>query len=313
MIAQADKDTDRAAGRNIADMPAEVYHADPAQGSSMLETFRDDRREYQHRYVVPVELRLPPKEPTAAMNLGTLTHLWLFEPDKFKAMVAPPYPEKARDGKKWYRRKGSDHDLWWQEEVAKRKGLIPCDKPMLDQVAGMTKAIREHPKFKPLLDSGGTCEHSLFWFDRETGLECKLRADWITAGPHPIAIDLKTTACVAPSAYSRQCVSMGYHRKLAHYCDGLLEHYGERIPLVHIAVESEWPFRVAFYDLDDLRDGVRLGESQRRKTLRDLSQCLATDDWREEWEKQITKLRMPAWAWTENDYQMESSDGDSDN
>jgi hypothetical protein len=294
--------------RSVLDMDAEEYHAHPAVGSSMLETLRDSRREYQYRYIVPPNERLPKREPTLAMNLGTLIHYRTLQPELFADKVADPYPEEAPDGKKWLRHKGSDHERWWAEEVAARAGKVPCDKAMLETVDAVSKSIRKHPHFAALLGDGGTAEHSLFWIDSETGIECKCRLDWLGQ----FALDLKTTARVTPAGYARQLVSMGYHRKLAHYTEGIRATLGEPIPFVHVAAETEWPYRVAIYEIDDRdRDGIRLGVAQRRETLRTLADCLAKDDWREPWETQVTALRLPGWAFTENDYQMGVTDGDS--
>lgn len=313
MIANATEATNDTGLRVATDMPAAEYHAHAAVGSSMLETFRACRFEYFARYVEPGKHDAPPKEETPAMQLGTLVHLRLLEPLSFAEMVAEPLPELAPDGKKWLRRQGSDHERWWQEELDKRAGKIACDAARLALVESIAAAIKRHPRWKSLAEDGGAAEYSLFWIDRDTGIECKCRIDWLKLTGVLAALDIKTTQTVTPGGYSRQCVTLGYHRKLAHYTDGLLYHFRERVPLLHVAAETKWPHRVGIYDIDDLdREGTRLGQLQRRATLRDLADCLAKDDWREPWEKQITSIRLPGYAFTENEYQMGASDGGND-
>lgn len=288
-------------------VPAEVYHADYAIGSSMLETFRSSRREYYERFVART---LPPKESTPAMLLGDLVHLLVLEPDRFEHAVAEPYPELAPDGKKWLRRKGSDHERWWAEEEEARRGKIACSVETIDTAKTVAQAVRRHPVVERMLQVGVT-ERSLWWTDEESGLECKCRFDIVT--PDGLAMDLKTTRCVAPGAYARQVMALGYHRKAAHYLDGLRRYAGAAAAFVHVAAETSYPFRVAVYAIDDFDGGGdSLGQQQRRETLRQLADCVAKDEWQEPWESHVTDLRLPGWAWSETDYQLGEDDESSD-
>lgn len=281
------------------DMTASEYHACDAVGASMLETFRSSRRNYHAYYVEKSESQ--PK-PSAAMNLGTLCHLRILEPERFELLVAPPFPETAPDGKKWLRRKGSDHERWWADEEAKREGLILCDEEQLAIVERVRQAVLASRHAKRLLEGDGTPEYSIFWRDQTTGIDCKCRVDWMASIP----LDIKTTADASPAAYSRRIVQLGYHRKLAHYIDGLSALLNEPAVMVHMAVETQAPYRVGVYEIDDRGvDGLRLGEWQRNRTLRELRECMDSGDWREPWEKQVNELKLPRWAWTENEYALE--------
>lgn len=106
------------------EMSAEEYHSHPAVSHGKLEDFRESRRLYEGRYVTGT---IPPKTITDAMQFGTWVHMRLLEPDRYKSLLAPPLPEKAPDGKAWLRRKGSDHERWWAEELATRDGKIAID------------------------------------------------------------------------------------------------------------------------------------------------------------------------------------------
>jgi hypothetical protein len=305
VIAQAVQETAPVIER---DEPAEVYHSRDENGASMLEDFRDNRRYYRARYI---DRTHPGKEPTPAMLFGTMVHLLVLEPDRFADMVADPMPDlsgNAPDGKKWNRRKGSDHEAWWQEELDKRAGKIAADQKTLDRVTAAANAIKSHPVVASILDNDAG-EVSHYWTDEETGLRCKCRVDWLASN---CAMDIKCAVDPSPAGFARRIVQLGYHRKLAHYLDGLQACHGEPVPLVHVAVEPEWPHRVGVYEIDDLRDGVALGRQQRREVLSQLASCLQNDEWSEPWETGVTALRIPNYAWNENDYTFGGSDDSSD-
>lgn len=281
------------------DMSAVRYHSDLALGSSMAEDFRQSRRKYLARYV---HRTLPEPEPSAAMNLGTLIHLKVLEPDRYSDVVADPYPELAPDGKKWYRRKGSDHEKWWADEVAKREGKIPCTVDDERRVDAAAKAVLSHKRARSLVNDQGSPEVSHFWSNPDHGIACKCRVDWDANIP----IDLKTTSDASPNAYVRSVVRLGYHRKLAHYLEGLRVVRGEPTRMAHIAVETSAPYRVAVYDINDKDEqGCSLGATQRNATLRQLREAIESGDWSEPWERQVNELKLPRFAWLEDDFFME--------
>lgn len=274
------------------------YHAHPAIGASMLETFRASRRLY-HGYYVTGDIPRP--GPTAAMILGTLVHVRTLEPERFDSVVAKPYPDLAPDGKKWLRRKGSDHARWWEWVEFSRRGKYMVDADTLQQIEGIAAAILGNWHARRLLQRDGQPEFSIFWRDNETGLPLKCRVDWMA----DIPLDIKTTRDPAPGPFARDCVKLGYHRKAAHYRAGIDNYKGAPTPMVHLAAGTAAPYTVATYELDDSdrnRGGRSLGYQQWRDTLTQLAECYQTGDWREPYEREIVSLRMPGWAFTEDAY-----------
>ncbi len=285
--------------RVIEDMPAEEYHAHSAHGASMLEDFRASRRGFHSLHVTGEQ---PRKEPSEAMIDGTLIHCLLFEPEKYDDLLAPLPEPLAPDGKKWLRRKESNHERWWKEYLDTSQGKYVVDESRRQRIENTVAAIMANERAGSLLSQEGAPEYSIFWTDEATGLECKCRVDYFAAG---ISVDLKTSRDPMPQAYARSIVDLGYHRKLAHYCAGLRSLTGKTCPLVHIAAGTSSPHLIACYDIDDTdRRGNRLGERQRRTTLLELTECYRTRDWRESCEKKITKLRLPGWAFSQDDYQL---------
>lgn len=279
------------------DMDAETYHANPAHGASMLEDFRESRRMFYGRYVART---IPPKEATDAMQLGTLIHMAVLEPERFaETVVTMP---NLYLGEEWNWRKPAHREA--RDTIQARfasDGKICVELSDFETVAAVTKAVRENRYAHRLVNGQGQAEFSIFWNDAETGLDLKCRVDWFAAIP----VDIKTTNDPSPEEYARTCVKYGYHRKAAHYLAGIELFNDQPTPMVHLAVGTKAPHVVAAYEIDD-RDGDNrsLGYRQWRQTLTDLARCYETGDWREPHEKQITSLRLPGWAFSQELYQV---------
>jgi hypothetical protein len=278
------------------ELSADEYHAHPAIGSTMLETFRKSRRTY---YGMHVAQELPGFESTEEMNLGTLVHWRLLEPRKLTTHVNA-FPELARDGDEWNWRKPDHREQ--RDSIyarAKERNLLCVERSVLNKVEEISEGVESNKTASKILSQPGEAEFSIFWTDIETGLECKCRLDWFAA----MCLDIKTTCDPAPEPYAKQCHRLGYHRKFAHYRAGLRAHCGEKRDFVHLAIGTSKPYTVGQYNLmDQDRNGMSLGQCQRRRMLHDLAQCLKTGDWREPYEKGIVDLELPGYAHAEDAY-----------
>lgn len=280
------------------DMPAEEYHAHPAISAGKVEDFLESRRLFEGRYVTKT---IPPKVPTPAMLLGTYIHLRILEPDRFNESLAEPYPETAPDGKNWLRRKGSDHEKWWADEVAKRVGKLALEQHEIDYINAIAESVLSKRWAAQLLRGQGEAEYSIFWTDAETGLELRCLVDWFSSIP----IDIKSTGNASPSEFAKTCVRMGYHRKRQHYLAGIEAITNEPPLMVHIAVSTEPPFAAGAYDIQDIdRDGRSLGKRQWRRALKQIAECFESGDWSDPWEHEVFSLGLPAFAFSEDQYQL---------
>lgn len=291
-------DIENAKAEHVA-MTAEQYHAHPATGASMVEDFIASRRLFEARYVTHT---MPPRAPTRPMQLGTLIHLRILQPKLFPDKVAEPYPEQAPDGKNWLRRKGSDHEKWWADEVAKREGKIDVTVDELRTIEAVTESVLSKRWAKTLLRSDGESEFPIFWTDAETGLRLKCMVDWFSK----FSLDLKSTVDPSPLPYARTLVRLGYHRKLANYRAGLIAFTDDPdVHFIHIAAGTEAPFPAGAYEIvDNDRDGKSLGHRQWRRALREIAECYESGNWEEPYEREIVALQIPGWAFTEDAYQL---------
>lgn len=279
------------------EMDSENYHRHPAIGSSMLETFRNSRREFYGRFV---SKEIPPKEPTDAMKLGTLVHLALLEPDKFaETVVTMP---NLYLGEEWNWRKPAHRearDAMQSRFAAEGKSCVELVD--YETIQAMVAAIHANKYAHKLVTATGLPEYSIFWTDEETGLELKCRVDWWATNP----LDIKTTNDPSPEGFARTATQLGYFRKAAHYATGIESLTGKKAQVVMLAVENKLPHRVANYDLNDNdQDGRSLGRRQWRENLNALARCIESGDWLEPWEKSVIELRPPGWAFTSDCYQV---------
>lgn len=279
-------------------MGSTEYHAHPAFGSSALEQFRESRRVF---YGVFIAREIPPREPSDAMEFGTLLHWRLLEPIKLVTKVNI-FPETAGDGSEWNWRK-PDHRNERDEIEAKAKenGLLSIPRETMVAVDEIASGVETNKSAAKILSQPGKPEFPIFWTDPTTGLDLKIMVDWFA----DVCLDIKTTRDPAPAAYAKQCSNLGYHRKFAHYKAGLRAFCDGPKDFVHLAIGTNKPYTVGQYNLvDNDKNGYSLGECQRRRMLHDLAECIRTGDWREPWEKGIVDLELPPWSHGEDAWQL---------
>jgi hypothetical protein len=143
-------------------------------------------------------------------------------------------------------------------------------------VRNMAAALRRNP-FAVAALSNGEPEVTLAWVDKETGVWCRARPDFL---PHKrkIITDVKTAADASPEGLSKAISSYGYHIAAAHYMAGIEAIYGERpTNWLHAVIETPPPHDVALYGLP--AEDIEIGEDIRRRALRTFADCLAADRW----------------------------------
>lgn len=269
-----------------ADYIADTTHV----SNSMLATFRKSPALYHGRYI---SRTIPPKEDTDATLLGTLLHLSQSEPDTWRDRFVIS-PETAPDGKKWLRRKGSDHERWWQEFEARceaeGKWNIPAEER--DKILGMAAALVADPIAAGLLSAPSWREQTIFW-NHESGLPCKCRPDVSLTTAHCL-VDLKSSRDPSPEGFNRAVGDYGYHHQAEHYRSGYMAHHGvDDCDFLFIAVGNEPPHDVFVHRLDI--DWQAIGHEENQRDLRRLADCYAFDQWHPVGRGTIHELTPPTW------------------
>ena len=233
----------------IAEIANSDYHAHKAISSSNCKDLLKSPWYYWHN-------KKNQSKPTAAMELGSMIHHLILEPNTFDDyyMVAEIPKRTTKAGKAEY-----------QEllEQANGRKLVALDDFLKAQE--MRHNLEKNPVVRALL-SGGSAEQATFWLDEDTGVECKAKADFLNL-ERGVIVDLKTTSSLASElCFKRTVEQYKYHLSAAFYQQGFKLAIGEKFDLFFIAVETFEPFNFATYKLSS--ELMRQGESLYRESLR---------------------------------------------
>ena len=265
-------------------MPAEEYHADhSAISNSMLKTFRQRRKIYHHQFVLgnPVV-----KKVTAKMDLGTLVHAALLEPEKLNTHFAV-YPKSVLKSNGALGTNASD------KFEAENAGRICLKEEAFEAAEKMVAAVRD--QISQWLNAFAMIEHAIFWTDPITGLRCKCRPDFLVISEHiKLCIDIKSTGDASPEEFEKIIANLGYWMQDSHYCEGIEAKFGGEAEFILVAVENEWPHECAIHRIDPINR--EQGREKRWEALAGIAECHQTGDWREPWTKDINEISMKPWS-----------------
>jgi hypothetical protein len=174
--------------------------------------------------------------------------------------------------------------------IASGKTVLTADDA--ETVRAMAASLRRNA-FATAALSNGEPEMTLAWIDKETGVWCRARPDFL---PHKRKIipDVKTAADASPEGFSKAISSYGYHIAAAHYMAGIEAIYGERpAHWIHVVIESAAPFDTPIYELP--AEDIEIGEDICRRALRTFADCLAADRW-PGYAADIVPVGLSSWA-----------------
>mgnify|MGYP001179547786 CR=1 FL=1 len=223
------------------------------------------------------------EEQSRALFIGAAFHCATLEPARFERI----YAVKPDFGDGRYK-EAKDKTAAWR---LANEGRIVLSEADDKAIRGMARSIHDHPLAAPLLE-GGTPEVTLRWRDEESGVECKVRADyWNEAAA--ICTELKTTADARSEMFSKSVYSYRYHVQQALYSEGFRALGKPLRYFIFVCVEKEPPFAVAVYQLDVV--AVARGDEIVRDGLDVMGQCVASGIW-PGYPQKIQKLSLPPWA-----------------
>jgi exodeoxyribonuclease VIII len=260
--------------------PAEVYHSHPSVSCSMLREIMRSPLHYKRRYIDGVE-----PEPTPAKTFGTLAHAAILEPRRFldQFVVEPPLRRNTKEYKSWL-------------EAQPPEKLIISNKDS-DRVINMCSAVTAHEGAASLL-RGGIMEHSLYFTEPATGVQCRVRPDAMTEDGY--VVDLKTTRDASRKAFMRSIAQYRYDVSAGLYTEAFQTVFG-RPPkgYIFIAVEHHEPYAVAVYVADD--SVTEIGLAAARRSLRLLKACADADHWPGYQDGTTETIGLPNWMIQEED------------
>ncbi len=258
-------------GRVLPAMPYEEYDRIEGANWSKLKTMQKSAKHYKHALSNQ-------RKDTPSLLLGRATHTAVLEPERF-------LPEYAYfDGDKRTKE-------WKAFKIANR-GRDILDGDDYRRCLAMSKALHADPVTGPYLESG-RAEVPIVWTDKDTGLPCKARLDWLSDSK-PALVDLKTTRSVDGFLFGRDAAKYGYHCQLAHYQAAYASTDGPPLEVVIIAVESEPPHDCAAFIVD--ADALYAGAEEVASLLVKLKYSVKSGHWPGRY-TEAQPLQLPPWIY----------------
>lgn len=257
----------------IRNLPASEYHQIKALSASSAKQLLKSPAHY-------LAALANPREPTAAMRLGTLCHTLVFEPENFASEFAimPKVDKRTKFGKEAAASFEADNE-----------GKIILDEYQFEKARAIADAALAHPLVKDYMH-GGDAEITMLW--EQYGLPCKARVDYLTGD---VIFDLKTCQDASPEGFARQIGAFQYHLQAAHYANGFEAITGKKLDrFCFIAVETEPPHMTGVYVIN--REGLMSGAKFMAKAARAFKQAQQPEQVQQIYSTDLVELTLPNWA-----------------
>lgn len=228
------------------------------------------------------------RSPSRSMDLGTLVHAMVLEPQTFeeKYHVAAG-PMNAKTGKPY----GRDSDAYrtWANGLTKTI-IRPEDYALAKQ---MEHGVLFNDVAAEIFELSEGFPESVLRAEYG-GLACQIKMDWECEMNRTTIVDLKT--CSDLDAFVKwDWKKFLYANQLAFYRSIYHEVYGKSqmfagVDVLLVAVESQYPFRCGVFEIGDLE--LDDAEEENRKAIAELIQCIETNTWPTRFEKTRTLGRI---------------------
>ncbi len=235
----------------------------------------------------------PDSDQDAKMIMGSLVDCMIFEKSEITSrfwITPATYINSKKETVPWT---NLSKTCKQKTDEAKKNGLITVSMKDMEKAGLICKAIEAHPLASQWLD-GAKFQQTLLWTDPVTGVECKGRIDALKTNRKTAKssfelseriIDLKLTANLHPTFFSRIIDNMYYHVQGAMYHDGYwlietgqpVDPEAVNIPFSFIVAEYDEPFDVVCYDLD--MPSLVAGRVIYRNAMNTYSECTQTNRW----------------------------------
>ena len=248
-------------------MDIAAYHAHPALGSSRLRELLKS----------PAHFKANLRREAEALALGSLVHTLVLEPHAFseRYLVVPKINGSTKAGKA-------------QKAALANETRTVVNGEVMAEASACATSIMSHRVYQQIRDA--QVEHTVFWTDEETGIECKARFDVVG----PWLVDLKTTRDASPKGFQRGIATYGYHIQAAHYMAGAIANGMDPRGFLFACVETSPPYLPAGYLMGN--PTLEQGERERREALLTYAKCLRDDRWPGYNDDRIEVIDLPSWA-----------------
>ena len=267
------------------------YHADKDSYSSSIIKF-------MHTPALAKYTIDNPPEYKDVFRIGTAIHTKILEPhlfdDAYFTGISVPRRGAANlsEWDEFFAKHGA-FDITqlkaadWYAEFEKQTGKSILTPDELKQINDMAKSVKSNDIAVELLSSGKS-EQSIYWQDEETGLNLRVRPDYLGNS----ISDLKSVKSAYAPFFAKSAYDLGYHISNAMYQDGVNQVTGEDKPFYFICVEKKPPYLCAVHQFNI--ESTKEAEKHYRSYLTKLKSCLEFDYW-EGYDNEMS-LSLPAYC-----------------
>lgn len=218
-----------------------------------------------------------PKEPSAAMQLGTCLHALVLE----NKVVYATLPESAKGNSIAAKLIKANFALENPDKI-----VLSADDA--EAVRLMAASVKAHPAASKLLALMLEPEKAIMW--EKDGLTFKAKLD----GLLPFGVlDLKSATSAEMKDFEKSIFKFGYHIQAAHYLAGAAANDLPAENFYIIAVENEPPYCTAVFVID--HETIEAGEKERQKLIKLYKECMSSGVW-PGYSDKIQTVRLPFWA-----------------
>lgn len=243
----------------------EDYHKNPAIGASKINLMLKSPAHYKWYCLDGNE-----KKETPALWFGKIAHLAMLETEEFNLRFVLEAKFAGTGSRKAY----AD----WEASLP--TGTIILSDSEYETLRWMSinlKNEKQYPDVVQFMKKPGVREHSFYFTDPVTGLQCKFRPDFLTEDGW--IMDLKTTTCSRTQDFERNLRTYGYHVSAAFYCYGFEQVFGYKPRgYVFVPIEKTAPYIPAVLTASEATV-ITAGEIDFRKGLNLIKECTEKNYW----------------------------------
>jgi PDDEXK-like domain of unknown function (DUF3799) len=269
----------------VYDITNEQYHASAGISRSRLMLL--DKSPYHYWYEV-LSGEAEPRKATPAMNMGNAFHTLLLEPKLFdreyivkpKIEKLPPEVRLKDVGKEIFeqakvaRKEVQDRNTILLEEFeSQASGKIQLSESEFEETLRWVNSTKKHDLVNTLLDDG-VFEQSIFWTDKETGLQFKARPDIWT---NKMVVDVKTAADAATHKFKRSAIEDGYYLQAAMIYEACQSVGRPFEVFTHLVIEKKAPHVPKIFLMNDT--ALQYGIDQFNTYKKKLKFCFDSNKW----------------------------------
>jgi len=227
-------------------------------------------------------------EASSAMNLGTVVHSLVLEPENFDNDIivlpedAPRKPSKAQINAKKPSPATTEAIEWWDEFNLEAEGKLIISPDEYSKATRIAESVFNHSVAKDLL-TNGVAEQSVM-FELE-GLDCRCRPDYFKGD---VVVDLKTAVDASPSGFASAVAKYRYDIQQSFYMSGC--EFAKQF--IFVVVETKSPYAVGVYELS--ADDVLSANEKVSKLLHKWKACEDIGHY-PAYADHIVKLKLPNW------------------